>query len=220
MNSEEIKLIKILWNYMNISHKLEKCDCILCFGNSNVDTAKHAVKLYFEGYSDLVIFAGGLGKITNKIWNEAEADKFSNIALKMGVPKEKILVENKSSNTGENIDFSLKLLKDKNINPKSFIITADPMAERRAYAASLAKIKGKKILASAPNSEFEEYLKHKLEVEKSPLETISNYVGDIQRMDVFAKKGWQIPQEIPDEVLRAAKKLLELGYNKYMYNEK
>ena len=219
INQKEIRLIKILWDYMNINDELIKCDCILCFGNSNINTARHAVKLYFEGYSDLIVFTGGLGKITSKIWNETEAEKFSKIALEMGVPKEKILIENKSTNTGENIEFSLEILKNKGIEAESFIITADPMAERRAYAASMTKLNGKKVLVSAPCTKFEDYLEHKLAIEGSILETISNFVGDIYRMDIYAKKGWQIPQEIPDEVFEAAKKLADLGYDKYICGE-
>ena len=219
ISQQEIELIKILWDYMNINDELIKCNCILCFGNSNIETAKHAVKLYLEGYSDLIIFTGGLGKITSKIWNEAEADMFSKVALEMGVPKEKILIENKSTNTGENVEFSLEILKKNRIEAESFIITADPMAERRAYATSMTKLSGKKVITSAPDTKFEEYLEHKLAIEGSILETISNFVGDIYRMDIYAKKGWQIPQEIPDEVFEAAKKLADLGYDKYICDE-
>ena len=37
-------------------------------------------------------------------------------------------------------------------------------------------------------------------------------VGDFQRMDLYAKKGYQIPQEIPDTVWSAFYALVEMGY--------
>ena len=39
-------------------------------------------------------------------------------------------------------------------------------------------------------------------------------VGDTERIELYAKKGFQIPQEMPSEVLAAYKKLIALGYNK------
>lgn len=44
----------------------------------------------------------------------------------------------------------------------------------------------------------------------------SNIVGDFQRIDIFAKNGYQIPQEIPLEIQRAFEELCKLGYTKYI----
>ena len=39
--------------------------------------------------------------------------------------------------------------------------------------------------------------------------------GDCLRMDVYARLGWQIPQEIPQKAAAACEALVKLGYGKY-----
>jgi uncharacterized SAM-binding protein YcdF (DUF218 family) len=68
------------------------------------------------------------------MWTEPEADQFAAIAIKMGVPERSIFVENKSTNTGENILFTQQLLAHKNLDPQSFILVQKPYMERRSYA--------------------------------------------------------------------------------------
>ena len=46
--------------------------------------------------------------------------------------------------------------------------------------------------------------------------SISVIVGDFQRMKLYADKGWQLPQEIPDSAWAAFDTLVELGYDKQL----
>ena len=105
-NIEDLKLIQVLWNYMKMNQKLKPSDCIIGLGTMDKNVAKVASKLYLDGYSDKIIFSGGLGKITYKLWNVTEAEKFEEIAIKNGVPKERIYLEKQSTNTGDNFRFS------------------------------------------------------------------------------------------------------------------
>ncbi len=41
-------------------------------------------------------------------------------------------------------------------------------------------------------------------------------VGDLQRIKEYPKLGFQIVQEIPDEVWNAYEKLVAAGYNKHL----
>ena len=50
------------------------------------------------------------------------------------VPKEKVFVENKATNTGENIANSRALLAANGITPASLIVVQKPFMERRSYA--------------------------------------------------------------------------------------
>ena len=93
------QLIEILWDYMHLNHKLKKMDCIIVLGCSDISVVDVAVDIYKKGYSNKIIFSGGLGKDTSKMWNEPEAEKFAKIAINQGVPKENIYIENKSTNT-------------------------------------------------------------------------------------------------------------------------
>jgi len=53
------KLAKIIWDYHHIGHKLEKADCILVLGSSDIRIAEYGAKLFFDGWAPLIIFSGG-----------------------------------------------------------------------------------------------------------------------------------------------------------------
>ncbi|MGI5826485.1 MAG: YdcF family protein, partial [Patescibacteria group bacterium] len=48
---------------------------------------------------------------------------------------------------------------------------------------------------------------------------INNMVGDIQRIKEYPAKGFQIPQEIPDEVWAAFEELVRRGFTKLLIQE-
>jgi Uncharacterized conserved protein len=111
---------KKLWDYHHMNHTLVNADCILVLGSHDTRVAERGAELYLQGWAPLLVFSGGLGNFTKDLWQEKEADLFAKIAIKMGVPQEAILVENRSSNTGENILFTQQLLKKK--EPGSAVI--------------------------------------------------------------------------------------------------
>ena len=82
--------------------------------------AERGAELFLQGYAPFVIFSGGLGKQTKYMWTMSEAELFADVAIKMGVPSEKIIIENKSTNTGENVLFTKKVLQEKRIDPQLF----------------------------------------------------------------------------------------------------
>ena len=41
-------------------------------------------------------------------------------------------------------------------------------------------------------------------------------VGDLQRIRLYPDKGFQIHQEIPDDVWKAYEELVEAGFDKYL----
>jgi hypothetical protein len=107
------ELAKILWNYNKLSGKITKnSDCIIVLGSHDTRVAERASQLFLDGYAPLILFSGGFGRLTDKNWTKSEAETFADVALKMGVPRDKIIIENKSTNTGENIEYSIKLLLD------------------------------------------------------------------------------------------------------------
>ena len=149
------------------------------------------------------------------MWNETEADKFAKIAVEMGVPADAIIIENKSTNTGENILFTQMLLREKNLDPDSFIVVQKPYMERRSYATFKKHWPDKKLIVTSPVISFEEYPNDEI-----PLERVINImVGDLQRIIEYPAKGFQVPQEVPDNVLHAFERLIELGYDNHLMKE-
>ena len=211
---DDIKEIQILWNYMKMNHKLKQSDCIIGLGTVDTNVANIASELYLKGYANKIIFSGGLGKITYKLWNETEAEKFAQIAIKKGVPKEKIYLEKESTNTGDNFRFSKKLIEKENLDIKSCIVVCKPYDEKRAYAAFKKIMPEFDVVIHSENVSCGEYYK------RNGNEWVNVLVGDIQRMKLFYENGWQIKMDIPNKVWKAYEILVNRGYDRFVLKNK
>ncbi len=134
----------------------------------------------------------------------------------MGVPEERILIENRSSNTGENILFTRQLLAKKELDPQRFILVQKPYMERRSFATFKKLWPEKDVIVTSPQVSFDEYLETYASRELSSDDVISIMVGDLQRINVYAQKGYQIHQEIPNDVWSAYDELVRAGYNRHL----
>ena len=206
-------LAETIWRYHQMNHQLEQADAILVLCSHDKKVAERGAELFLGGWAPLVIFSGGLGSITRDIWTEPEADQFAEIAIAMGVPKERVLIENRSTNTGENILFTRQLLSETNIYPQKFILVQKPYMERRSFATFKKVWPEKDVQVTSPQASFDEYLESYSARELSADDVISIMVGDLQRIKVYAEEGFQIPQEIPDDVWSAYEELLRFGYD-------
>lgn len=215
LTPEILSLAHQLWNYHHVNHSLEKSDCILALGSHDLRVAERASELYLQGWAPLVIMSGGLGNFTREMWTQKEADKFASVAIKKGVPENAILIENKSSNTGENILFTQKMLEEKNLDLKSFIVVQKPYMERRSYATFKKHWPEKKLIVISPQISFEEYPTDEIPMEK----VINIMVGDLQRIKFYPEKGFQIYQGIPVDIWKAYEKLVALGFDKHLMEE-
>jgi uncharacterized SAM-binding protein YcdF (DUF218 family) len=216
MDDQIRPLAEKLWNYHRLNHRLEPADAILVLCSHDKKVAERGAQLFLEGWAPLLIFSGGLGAITSRMWNEPEAEQFAEIAFTMGVPKEKILVENKSTNTGENISFTRQLLETKQIAPQNFILVQKPYMERRSFATFRRVWPEKEVVVTSPQVSFDEYLADYVNNELSSDDVVSIMVGDLQRINLYAEKGFQIPQEIPDEVWSAYEELVRAGFDRHL----
>lgn len=212
MASDEIdSLAKKIWEYHLLHQPLEKADCILVLGSHDTRIAEWGAKLFLEGWAPLLLFSGGRGKLTSH-WKEREADLFARIAYTMGVPKNKVLVENRSANTGENIQFTRKLFTERGIHPAKLIVVQKPYMERRAYVTMKKLWPEMEFVVSSPPISFEEYPDAAISREKC----ITRIVGDFERIVAYPKQGFQIEQEVPADVWRAYEKLKAAGYTEHI----
>ncbi len=210
-----LQLAQQLWDYHHMNHQLKKSECILALGSHDLRVADRAADLYLEGLAPLVIMSGGLGNLTQDMWTVPEADQFAEIAIKRGVPADAILVENQSTNTGENILFTQRLLKKKGLDPHSFIVVQKPYMERRSYATFKKHWPDKDLMVTSPQMTMVDYA-----TDEIPLEKVINIMaGDLQRIRLYPAKGFQIHQEIPSTVWEAYEQLLSLGYDKHLIKE-
>ena len=209
-------LAEKLWNYHRLNHSLTKADAILVLCSHDTVVAERGAELYLQGWAPLLIFAGGQGAITKALWQEPEAELFARIAVRMGVPEERILTETRSTNTGENVQFTRALLAEKQIDPQKFIVVQKPYMERRSYATFKRWWPEKDIVVTSPPSSLDDYLKKYSNTTLTPDDVISIMVGDLQRIREYPAKGFQIHQDIPDDVWDAFTELLAAGYDRHL----
>ena len=208
-----------VWDYHHVDHQLSHGDVILVLCSHDTVVAARGAELFLEGWAPLLIFAGGLGAITRHLWREPEADQFARIAIGMGVPKDRILVENRSTNTGENVLFTKQLLAEKGLDPQTFIVVQKPYMERRSYATFRKVWPEKQVRVTSPRRSLDEYLRECSNDALSPDDVIAIMVGDLQRIRRYPDRGFQIAQDIPDDVWQAYEELVEAGYDTYLLRD-
>ena len=208
--------LQIIWDYLCLGQQPQKADCIVGFGNFNTDIARRAAELYHQGLAPKILFTGGLGRNTEGLLPEPEAVRFAKVAMASGVPAEDILVENKSANTKENIEFTRQLLEMERIPMNHILGVHQPFMERRIKAAMGVYWPDLNFSVTSPQVTIPEYLARAKEQGVSENASISVIVGDFQRMDLYAKKGYQLPQHIPEEAWKAFYELVEMGFDKQL----
>ncbi|HWS54164.1 MAG TPA: YdcF family protein [Pyrinomonadaceae bacterium] len=216
MDARTHALAEKVWHYHRLNHRLERADAVLVLCSYDSRVAERGAQLFLEGWAPLLIFSGGLGTITRGMWSEPEADQFARTARGMGVPAGRILVENRSTNTGENVTFTRRLLAERGIDPAKFILVQKPYMERRSYATFRKLWPEKQALVTSAQVSFDEYLKEYANPALSADEVVSIMVGDLQRIRVYPAKGFQIHQDIPAEVWAAGEELIRAGYDKHL----
>lgn len=111
LTDEEIQKIV----YSDIQDSFKNTEYAIVFGNSML--IKERVTTAFEAYKSgrvkKLIFTGGTNGVSNQGHDlVSEAIKMRNLAIQMGVLEKDILVEERSNNTFENVDYVFSMLPD------------------------------------------------------------------------------------------------------------
>jgi len=219
MDSQIEEFAETIWNYHRMNHEVAKADAILVLCSHDERVAERGAQLFLDGWAPLLIFSGGHGAITKRLWSEPEAERFARIAESLNVPRESILVEPHSTNTGENIEFTKRLLVERGLNPQKFILVQKPYMERRSYATFRQLWPEKELIVTSPQVSFRDYLAEYANHNLSTADVVSIMVGDLQRIKLYPARGYQIAQEIPDDVWGAFEGLVRAGYDKYLIHK-
>ena len=205
--------LQTVWDYLGMHQAPEKADVIVGFGNFNTNIARRAAELYLQGLAPVVLFTGGLGRNTEGLLPEPEAVRFARVARECGVPESAILMEPDSTNTAENILFTRRLLEETGITHDRILGVHQPFMERRITAAMGVYWPEQIFFVTSPQTSVADYLADAKRQGITENAAVSVIVGDFQRMDLYAKKGYQIPQYIPPEAWAAFHQLVKMGFD-------
>jgi len=143
------------------SFGLKKVDVLVLLGNSIPYTIKCVVDAYKNNLCDSILINGGIGHSTEilrnqirkderfdciEVENRAEANIFFDIMTKIyNIPANKIIVENQSTNCGDNALKAIALLDELHISYSSLLLIQDPTMQLRTYASFLKYTDNRKV---------------------------------------------------------------------------
>ncbi|XP_064420279.1 uncharacterized protein SCO4629-like [Latimeria chalumnae] len=204
---------RALWNYLRLGHHLIKSDVVIGLGCHDIRVAERVARLYLEGWAPWILFTGYLGNHTLGVWHRPEAEVFADVAVKMGVPADRILLERRATNTGENIRFSYQVLIEHSIPVGKIILVQQPFMERRILATFLRQWPGDKentqVIVTSPQMDPCDYPNQHV---GNMADLIGYMLAVLERIRDYPKKGFQVEQEITPEALNSYQQLLQAGH--------
>ena len=187
-------------------------DLILAAGSHDVRVAEHAAALYHAGLAPLVVCSGGFGKMTEELFHEPEGVVFARRCVELGVPEDRIIVEARATNTGENFTRSRALLSSLQIPAKTGVVVCKPYMAKRAWATGTKQWPEITWHVSTPSLTFAQYLA----IDVPAAREISLMVGDLQRLKLYDEKGYQAPVPVPDSLWAVYARLVCDGFNEFV----
>ncbi|MEW2375999.1 YdcF family protein [Micromonospora sp. NPDC047812] len=200
--------VETLWRYHDMHHELRPCDVGIGLGSHDLGVAVIATRLFHEGLFPWIVFTGANAPTTVERFPRGEAVHYREYAVEQGVPAESILVEPSATNTAENLEYSRALLAERQITVRSVLIMSRPYQQRRAYATCKLMWPEVDVVCASNPLELDDYVRSI----GDPRRVVDMLVGDTQRIEVYAERGFAIPQEMPDEVRVAFERLVVAGY--------
>ena len=211
MNQSLLKDARCLYDFLSFCPPCpDRADFILALGSHDLRVAEHAAKLYSQGRAPLTVCSGGFGKMTEGVFAKPEGTLFAERCVQNGVPAAAILVEDRAKNTGENFTLSQRLLEGKGF--KTGLAVCKPYMARRALATGKKQWPEIQWAVSVPDIAFDRYAKN----DEALADEIQLMVGDLQRLQVYAEKGFQAPTFVPDSVWRCWQRLVNAGFDRYV----
>ncbi|MFN3408802.1 MAG: YdcF family protein [Limisphaerales bacterium] len=212
MNVQVRQAAQIVWEYHLLGHELAPADLLFVLGSHDLRVAEHAADLFHRGLAPRVVLSGGFGVRQASPWAKSEAEMFADVMRSRGVPETALLLEPRSTNTGENVRFTRELLAARGLAVQSVIAVQKPYMERRTFATIRRQWPEVALLVSSPPLGFAAYCNGAIPAR----DVIEFMVGDLQRIIEYPKLGFMIPQEVPAPVRVAFDQLVAAGYTRHL----
>lgn len=213
LSARDRRDVELLWDFHVLAPEVETADILLVLGSHDIRVADHAAHLMLtEAVAPLAVLTGGAGKVTCLEWDRPEAEVYAERMIELGVPRSALVLESLSTNTGENFDFARAVVAGLGITPASGVVVCKPYMARRALATGNKRWPSVRWSANPPVISVWDYPSA-----ETPLDRMINLmVGDLQRLRVYAERGFQSPVEVPDEVWLAYERLAANGFDQFV----
>ena len=140
-------IYKITFDYWKIKHEIthQKFDAGILLGgminlsssdenilfNEYNDRLLNTLELFHKGIIKKIIISGASGSLSSDM---KEADIIKSFLIRIGVPREKIIVENQSKNTHENATYTELICRELEMDKYSFLLITSDYHMRRSLS--------------------------------------------------------------------------------------
>lgn len=117
-------MLQAIGNFLIVRDRLAPADAVIAIsGDGTGERARTAARLLLDGYGAWLIVSGSPGKSTLDMMG---------VALDMGVPRERILVDDTSDSTLKNAEHSARLMQERGLR-RAIVVTSLYHARRAAW---------------------------------------------------------------------------------------
>jgi uncharacterized SAM-binding protein YcdF (DUF218 family) len=218
MHKAALHSARVVWDYLRLKQDLVPADVMVVFGTNDLRVARFAARLYQDGFGRILVCTGGMahqGDLLATNWPKTEAEMYADEAVALGVPRDRILIEPRATNTAENIRFARELLCRNGGRPRSLLLATKPFMQRRVWATMAVEWPEVPASVVSQDMTLDEYFTEDLPPEK----VIPIMLGDLQRIWIYGRRGWSAPQVVPPEVMDAYRELKALGFTQQLLPE-
>lgn len=215
--------IRAMWQYLVIDElgktpaaSTHQNGFIMALGNhDSYNMARQAARLYQLGHAKKIIVTGGVerefhfGDSKQKI-TKSEAQFMAAVCQRYGVPANDIIIENTSTNTGENFGHTAALLDKKGLCADFFIVVTIPYVTRRAKATGLKNWPNANLFLVGTERKLSDYLKFPF---ADRTRIINQMVGTFERILAYPEQGFQVAMPVTYKAYHAYVALKKLGYH-------
>lgn len=196
-----------LWRFHAVGEEPSAADAIVCLGSYDPRVAVRCAQMLLADVAPIAVVTGGYGNWTRGRFDKPEAEVFAAVIESHGVARQRLIIEPRASNIGENIAFARLALHDREIRRAVFV--TKPQTQRRVWATARKVWPAIELAVTAPALD----LMSQAVDDAGLARLIEEMVGDVQRLMEYPVAGFQVAVEVPPEVLHAYRRLRDAGFD-------
>jgi len=191
---------------------LASVDAVIGFGMFDVALASFCGELYAQSRVRRIIFTGGIGAGTADL-GRPEADAWCEQLARShpAIPSERVILENRSTNTAENIAFTTRYLSEHHPDltfghsVKTALIVASPSRLRRVKLTLEKMQPTLRVFRCLPT--FAQFVREYALYESKGLNYPAHLAGELERLTTYPARGWITPEPMPEAIMDAYRTL-------------
>ncbi len=195
-----------IFDYLSLRDEPCAADVIVGFGHFDLNIPERCLELYKDGYADRIVFTGGVGA-GSAGFTQPEAREFA-MHLREIAPgvESDLLLEDRSTNTGENLHFTEELLRATDpaftfrTGIEKALIVCTPARQRRVFHTCRLMFPNTEFTNCPPETAFAD---NATLFEKRGQSFREQLLGEVARLISYPGEGLIEEVQIPEHVLEA-----------------